>query len=297
MASPASRFRSTPYAKASCSTARAGSPCPTERPVQVILGAANPDQQTVEFVVGRIETDAVSMTEVTYDEGMAAFVARADRGVEQVIPLKGLGPDPTLVTLSPPGQPGQDRLRAEFAIDDQQRLRLTVLDRETGKRLLHDEVVAGLDTDAAGRADKGPITGREPHLSRAHLPGRRQLSLRRLATALNLMPPESVSLQVIQKALHSADMTARYSAAEMLGRRGDRDARRLVEEVLAHEPPPLRASVARHLHRFAWFGARPVRRLSRGVLGEDRGGQGQPKQGKDRNTEHDGAERTQRSRG
>jgi molecular chaperone DnaK (HSP70)/HEAT repeat protein len=236
----------------------AGSPCPTERPVQVILGAAHPDQQTIEFVIGRIETDAVSMAEVAYDEGMAAFVARADRGVEQIIPLKGLGPDPTLVALSPPGQPGQDRLRAELAVDDQQWLRLTVLDQETGKRLLHDEVVAGLDADIAGRADKGSITGREPRLSRAHLSGRRRLSLRRLATALNLMPPESVSLQVIQKALHSADMTARFSAAEMLGRRGDRDARRLVEEVLAHEPPPLRASVARHLHRFAWFGARPL---------------------------------------
>ena len=233
----------------------AGSPCPTERPVQVILGAAHPDQQTIEFAVARIETDAVLMTEVAYDEGMAAFVARADRGVEKVIPLKSLGPDPTLIALSPSGQPGQDRLRAEFAIDDRQKVRLTVFDQETGKRLLHDEVIAGLDVDALGAVEKGPITGREPRLSRIHPPGRRRLSLRGLATTLNLMPPESVSLQVIAKALHSEDMAVRYSAAEMLGRRGDRDARRLVEEVLAREPPPLRASVARHLYRFSWFGA------------------------------------------
>src|SRR5688572_21741621 len=61
------------------------------------------------------------------------------------------------------------------------------------------------------------ITGREPRLSLSHTKrGQRRLSLRGLATALNALPPEAVSLPVIAEALRSDAFYVRYSAAKML---------------------------------------------------------------------------------
>jgi HEAT repeat protein len=105
-----------------------------------------------------------------------------------------------------------------------------------------------------------PQTGLEPCLSATYETGERRLSLRGLATMLNALPPESVSLDALAAALRSDDFYVRYSAAEMLGRRGDRDARLIMQEVLANGPARLRASVARHLHRFSWFAAEPLLR-------------------------------------
>jgi HEAT repeat protein len=107
---------------------------------------------------------------------------------------------------------------------------------------------------------KQSLTGREPCLSATYSSSERRLSLRGLATMLNVLPPESVSLAALAAALRSDDFYVRYTAAEMLGRRGDRDARLIVQEALANGPARLRASVARHLHRFSWFAAEPLLR-------------------------------------
>ncbi len=103
------------------------------------------------------------------------------------------------------------------------------------------------------------ITGREPRLSASYgKQGQRRLSLRSLGTVLNVLPPESVSLPVVAEALRSDAFYVRYSAAKLLARRGDREARILMQEVLNTGAAPVRASVARHLYGFSWFSAEPL---------------------------------------
>lgn len=111
------------------------------------------------------------------------------------------------------------------------------------------------------------ITGREPRLSLSDgKRGQRRLSLRGLATVLNALPPEAVSLPVVAEALRSDAFYVRYSAAKMLARRGDRDARMIIQEALTSGSTPTRASAARHLYGFSWFSAEP---LLRQALGDD----------------------------
>lgn len=105
------------------------------------------------------------------------------------------------------------------------------------------------------------ITGREPRLASGYQKkGERRLSLRRLGTMLNMLPPEAVSLDAIVAALFNEEFFVRYNAAKMLARRADRDARLIVEEVLESDNPRARASVARHLYGFSWFSAEPLAR-------------------------------------
>jgi len=119
-----------------------GSRYPTETPVEVMLGAAHANQRDVEFVIGEINTDSVAMIEVKYEDGQAVFVAQANTQGQQIIPLN---PDSkTLAALIPPGQPGTDRLRAEFSIDARRQLRLTVTDLQSNQMLLQDVVVVTL---------------------------------------------------------------------------------------------------------------------------------------------------------
>ena len=103
------------------------------------------------------------------------------------------------------------------------------------------------------------ITGREPRLASGYTnKGERRLSLRRFATMLNVLPPESVSLDALAAAVHNEEFFVRFNAAKMLARRGDRDARLILQEVLEQGEVPSRASVARHLYGFTWFAGEPL---------------------------------------
>jgi hypothetical protein len=106
---------------------------------------------------------------------------------------------------------------------------------------------------------KSLITGREPRLSAGFSKkGERRLSLRRFATMLNMLPPEAVSLDALAVAVHNEEFFVRFNAAKMLSRRGDRDARLIIQDTLENGETPSRASVARHLYGFSWFAAEPL---------------------------------------
>jgi molecular chaperone DnaK (HSP70) len=125
----------------------AGSRYPTPEPVEVILGAAHEDQASVEFVIGEIEADEGAQVEVRYENGQAVFVATLNDEAAvgpAVVPLNEseAGADPLL--LSPSGTQGQDRLKAIFYVDEQRRLRASVVDLQTGRRLWHDVVLNSL---------------------------------------------------------------------------------------------------------------------------------------------------------
>lgn len=103
------------------------------------------------------------------------------------------------------------------------------------------------------------LTGREPALATgSKQKGARRLSLRRLGTLLNVLPPDAVSLDAVKEALNSEEFFVRYNAAKMLSRRSDRDSRLIIEDTLQHGAPMSRASVARHLYGFSWFSAKPL---------------------------------------
>jgi HEAT repeat protein len=101
-----------------------------------------------------------------------------------------------------------------------------------------------------------PFTGYEPHLIQRH--DQRTLSLRGLATMLNVLPADAISLPVIAESLKSNNYYVRYSAAKKLSVRADRESRLLVQSVLASGGATSRASVARHLNGFTWFAVEPL---------------------------------------
>ncbi len=105
------------------------------------------------------------------------------------------------------------------------------------------------------------ITGREPRLATRKL-GQRQLSLRELATRLNVLSPDAISVDAAAEALRSDAFYVRYAAAKLLSKRGDREARMAFQDVLTNGNAPSRASAARHLHGFTWFAAEPLIRLA-----------------------------------
>lgn len=107
------------------------------------------------------------------------------------------------------------------------------------------------------------FTGREPALASGFLEkGKRRLSLRRLGTMLNVLSPDNVSLDAVREMILSDDFFVRYNAAKLLGKRGDRDARLIVDHALAKAGPRTRASVTRHLYGFTWFSAEPLIKIA-----------------------------------
>jgi molecular chaperone DnaK (HSP70) len=122
-----------------------GSRYPTETSIEIALSCAHPGQKEVEFVIGEIDTDAISMIEVKYEEGQAVFVAQTgSQGTQQIVPVNEAAASAALARLIPPGSPDDERLRAEFRVDARRQLRVTVHDLQTNKALLDDVVLATL---------------------------------------------------------------------------------------------------------------------------------------------------------
>lgn len=117
-----------------------GSRYPIEKPIEVILSTAHEHQTEIEFVLGEIDTEAVSMIEVKYEDGEEVFVAKADQTSQQIMPLN----EPIVVSIDPAGVVGEDRIKALFTIDDRRQLRLSVIDLKTHAELLRDEVILTL---------------------------------------------------------------------------------------------------------------------------------------------------------
>ncbi|MBC7871214.1 MAG: Hsp70 family protein [Chitinophagaceae bacterium] len=121
-----------------------GSRYPTDTVVEVLLGAAHEGQAEIEFVIGEIDTDSVAMVEVRYEDGQAVFVAQAANTEQQIIALNEADVIKALAKLDPLGEPGQDRIKALFTIDDRRQLRVSVVDLQTSKELVKDIAVVTL---------------------------------------------------------------------------------------------------------------------------------------------------------
>lgn len=122
----------------------AGSRYPLPEPIEVLLGAAHDHQQEMEFVVAEIDSDSFSMLEVNYEGGQAVFVAQVQKADQQIVPINPEQAATFLARLMPAGQPGSDRIKAIFNINDKRQLRLNVVDLKTNKLLIQDAVLATL---------------------------------------------------------------------------------------------------------------------------------------------------------
>lgn len=109
----------------------------------------------------------------------------------------------------------------------------------------------------------GSITGYEPRLAeRFGKGGKQRLSVQRLATLLNILPPQAISLDAAAAMLRHEEFYIRFNAGRLLSRRRDAEARAVMERSLRSDEPPSRASVARHLHNLTWSLSEPLIKLA-----------------------------------
>jgi molecular chaperone DnaK (HSP70) len=120
----------------------AGQPYPMNKPVELLLGASQANQPSVELIIGELGTETGG-TEIYFD-GDRLVTRNLAAGVAAVRPLNEAAEAKNIAQLNPPGFPGSDRLRVGFTIDPQRCLRLTVYDLLTSQNLVEDVVVAEL---------------------------------------------------------------------------------------------------------------------------------------------------------
>lgn len=121
-----------------------GSSYPIEKPIEVLLSAAHDNQEAIEFIIGEIDTEAVSMVEVKYEDGQAVFVADTTDSEHQIIPMNEVEALKMLAKLDPPGKPNETRLKVDFTVDDRRQLRMTVYDMKKKKLLVENIAVVTL---------------------------------------------------------------------------------------------------------------------------------------------------------
>lgn len=122
---------------------KTGQPYPTDKPVEIFLGASTPGQSSLELIIGELGT-AISTTEV-YFEGDRLVTKTIDAKNASVQPLNDREGARTIAQLQPPGNPGSDRLQLLFNIDSQRYLRITVEDILTQETLLNNYIIVKLN--------------------------------------------------------------------------------------------------------------------------------------------------------
>ena len=106
-----------------------GQPWPSSKPLELILSASGPDQETLELVLG--ESRGETRHEVVMVNGLPRVIEKND-GWDDVTRR----PDTACeLPLDPPGQPGEDCLKLRFHLNDQAELILEGEDLRSGESL------------------------------------------------------------------------------------------------------------------------------------------------------------------
>jgi len=117
-----------------------GQPYPMPDPVELVLGASTENQPSIELVIGELGTESGG-TEVFF-EGDRLVTRSLGSGKTQVQPLNDQAS--TIAKLTPPGDPGSDRIKVLFWVDGDRFLRITVEDLFTAETLLENRAVVQL---------------------------------------------------------------------------------------------------------------------------------------------------------
>lgn len=121
---------------------QAGQPYPMEKPVELVLGASLENQPSIELIIGELGAETGG-TEVYFD-GDRLVTRSLMSGQTSVQPLNDRDGARSIAQLNPPGNPGSDRIKVFFEVDDRRFLRITVEDLFTNQILLDNQVVVQL---------------------------------------------------------------------------------------------------------------------------------------------------------
>ncbi|NEP61369.1 MAG: Hsp70 family protein [Symploca sp. SIO2G7] len=117
-----------------------GQPYPMARSVDLVLGASKERQPSIELIIGELGNEQGG-TEV-YFEGNRLVTRQTQPGQTVNQPLNEKAPN--IATLTPPGMPGEDRIKLSFTVDQDRLLRVTVEDLITEEILAQNQVVVEL---------------------------------------------------------------------------------------------------------------------------------------------------------
>jgi molecular chaperone DnaK (HSP70) len=120
----------------------AGQAYPMSEPVELLLGASVDNQPSIELIVGELGSQT-GATEVYFD-GDRLITRQIGGGKTAVQPLNDRDGARTIAQLTPPGNPGRDRIKIQFWVDAGRSLRINVEDLLTQQPLLQNQVVAQL---------------------------------------------------------------------------------------------------------------------------------------------------------
>jgi molecular chaperone DnaK (HSP70) len=106
-----------------------GQTWPSEQPLQLVLACSQSGQAQLELVLG--EPGLEQRSEVVFLDGLPVLRRQAAGSA----PVQAWSQQPEPLPLLPPGEPGQDRLELQFAIDPQGQLSVTGRDLLTNQAL------------------------------------------------------------------------------------------------------------------------------------------------------------------
>ncbi|MDX1977772.1 MAG: Hsp70 family protein [Pseudanabaenaceae cyanobacterium bins.68] len=105
---------------------------------ELTLGASTVDQTAIELVLGEMGEAA---RQVLFEQGL--LISQAST-LAEVQPLNDQDHGRAIAQLTPLGQPGSDRLKISFVVDQQRCLKISVFDLLTRQELLKDQPVIDL---------------------------------------------------------------------------------------------------------------------------------------------------------
>ncbi|NCJ07939.1 Hsp70 family protein [Synechococcales cyanobacterium C] len=119
-----------------------GQPYPMADPVELVLGASNDGQPSIELVIGELGSNAGG-TEVYFDGDrlVTRTLSNVPTTVQALNDREGAR---SIAKLTPPGYPGCDRIKVQFWVDETRALRITVEDLLVQTILIRNQVVAQL---------------------------------------------------------------------------------------------------------------------------------------------------------
>jgi molecular chaperone DnaK (HSP70) len=121
---------------------QSGQAYPMSEPVELTLGASRENQPSIELIIG--ELGATSGGTEVYFDGDRLITRCLTGGVTDVRTLNDRDGARNIAKLEPAGYPGSDRVKVQFNVDRDRRLRITVEDLLTNQTLVSDGIVAEL---------------------------------------------------------------------------------------------------------------------------------------------------------
>ncbi|AFY62529.1 Hsp70 family protein [Synechococcus sp. PCC 6312] len=118
-----------------------GQSYPMDQPIELLLGASTSDQPGLELIMGELG-QTQERTEIFFEGGQ--LITRTIKDQPTVQALNDREGSRTIAQLNPLGQPGADRVKVLFSVDEHRQLRISIDDLLTQTRLVDQQLVITL---------------------------------------------------------------------------------------------------------------------------------------------------------